>query len=185
MSRKGDDLFVLNGIVKGLAVNVIGVYNFFGELLFKFELLEKSQASLEEALRKLKASDSIDAAAIEKTEKALSDIVTSMQKLNDQLDTVNGILVAVEFIGDITEKAIDAVVDLEGDFKVSERVKSTLISSVDEVKKASKKIEEETKRLAEEEEKARQEAVRKEEDAAASAKKAAEDAAAASKKKDD
>ena len=117
---------------------VRGIYNYLAGLDGKYELLSKAQASLEGALEKLKAQDSVDPAAVEKVESALASTKAKIEEINDEYDLVGGGVTALGVIGDLVEKTVAKVGELNEEYELTGKAKEALSGAVSKAKDAAK-----------------------------------------------
>lgn len=125
-------------IVSAVSKSAIEVYNYLAGLDSKYELLTKAQTSLENALEKLKAQDSVDPAAVEKVEKALASTKAKIAEINDEYDVVGAGVTALGVIGDLVEKTVAKVGELNQEYQLTDKAKEALSGAVAKAKDAAK-----------------------------------------------
>lgn len=124
--------------VSAVSKSAIQIYNYLAGLDGKYELLSKAQASLEGALEKLKAQDSVDPAAVEKVESALASTKAKIEEINDEYDLVGGGVTALGVIGDLVEKTVVKVGELNEEYELTGKAKEALSGAVSKAKDAAK-----------------------------------------------
>jgi hypothetical protein len=117
-------------VIQAVSKSSIQVYNYLTTLDGKYELLKKAQDSLQSSLDKLKAQGSVDPETVTKVETALSNTRSKIAEINDEYDLVGGGLTALGVIGDLVEKAINKVGELNSEYKISDRALESLRSAV-------------------------------------------------------
>ena len=125
-------------VVSAVSKSAIQIYNYLAGLDGKYELLSKAQASLEGALEKLKAQDSVDPAAVEKVESALASTKAKIEEINDEYDLVGGGVTALGVIGDLVEKTVAKVGELNEEYELTGKAKEALSGAVSKAKDAAK-----------------------------------------------
>jgi len=125
-------------VVSALSKSTIEVYNYLLNLDAKYELLTKSQKSLESALSKLKDSDSVDPQAVAKVEKALASTKSKISEINDEYDIVGAGTTALGVLGDLVEKTVKKVGELNEEYKLTDKAKEALGTAVSKAKDVKK-----------------------------------------------
>lgn len=125
-------------IVNAISKSSIQVYNYLTTVDNKYEVLNKAKASLEKALDKLKASESVDPEAIQKVETALANTKSKIEEINDEYDLVGGATTALGIVGDLVEKAIKKAGELNEEYQLSDKAIDALKGAVDKAKAATK-----------------------------------------------
>lgn len=128
----------VSDVVKAVSKTGIEVFNYLSTLDAKYEILIKAQNSLQNSLDKLKNSDSVDKEAISKVEKALANVKSKIAEINDEYDLVGGGVTALGVVGDLVEKAVKKVSDLNQEYQLSEKAMASLKSAVEKAKDAAK-----------------------------------------------
>lgn len=126
-------------VVGAVSKTAIEVYNYLATLDSKYEVLAKAQKSLESALDKLKAQDSVDPEAIEKVEAALASTKSKIAEINDEYDLVGTGMTALGVVGDLVEKTVKKIGELNEEYMLTDKAKSALASAVDKAKEAAAK----------------------------------------------
>jgi len=124
-------------VISGVSKSSIQVYNYLTQLDSKYEILSKAQASLEDSLQKLKAQGGVDPATIEKVENALSSTKSKITELNDEYDLVGAGTTAFGVVGDLIEKAVKKIGELDEEYKLSDKAKEALSGAVSKAKDAA------------------------------------------------
>lgn len=124
-------------IVSSVSKSAIEVYNYLATLDSKYELLTKAQGSLEKALDKLKAQDSVDPEAVKKVEDALASTKAKISEINDEYDLVGSGVTALGVIGDLVEKTVKKVSELNEEYKLTDKAKDALNSAIAKAKEAA------------------------------------------------
>jgi len=126
----------VNDVVRAVSGTSIEIYNYLNKLDAKYEILTKTQASLQEALKKLKDSQS-DAATIEKVEAALASTTSKIQDINDEYDLVGAGTTALGVLGDFIDQAVEKVGELNDEYKLTDKALDSLKAAVDKAKSAA------------------------------------------------
>jgi len=127
-------------IVGQVSTTAIEVYNYLANLDSKFEVLSKAQSSLESALGKLKAQESVDPEAVEKVEKALASTKAKITEVNDEYDLVGAGTTALGVIGDLVEKTVKKASELNEEYSLTGKAKDALDGAVAKAKDAQKNM---------------------------------------------
>eukprot|EP00526_Cylindrotheca_closterium_P029928 CAMPEP_0113617986 /NCGR_PEP_ID=MMETSP0017_2-20120614/9091_1 /TAXON_ID=2856 /ORGANISM="Cylindrotheca closterium" /LENGTH=221 /DNA_ID=CAMNT_0000527455 /DNA_START=55 /DNA_END=720 /DNA_ORIENTATION=+ /assembly_acc=CAM_ASM_000147 len=127
-------------IVGTVSKSAIEVYNYLLNLDSKYEVLNKAQGSLEGALGKLKAQESVDPEAVEKVEKALASTKSKITEVNDEYDLVGAGMTALGVIGDLVEKTVKKVSELNEEYSLTDKAKDALDGAVSKAKDAQKNL---------------------------------------------
>eukprot|EP00980_Cylindrotheca_fusiformis_P004026 scaffold880_cov132-Cylindrotheca_fusiformis.AAC.22 len=125
-------------IVGTVSKSAIEVYNYLATLDSKYEVLKKAKGSLESALDKLKAQDSVDPEAIAKVEKALASTKAKITEINDEYDLVGAGVTALGVVGDLVEKTVKKVSELNEEYALTAKAKDALDGAVSKAKEAQK-----------------------------------------------
>lgn len=125
-------------IVQNVSKSAIEVYNYLATLDAKYEVLSKTQKSLEDALGKIKANDNVDPAAVKKVEDALSSTTKKIKEINDEYDVVGAGNTALGVIGDLVEKAVKEAGKLNEEYKLSDKAMESVSAAVEKAKKIAK-----------------------------------------------
>lgn len=126
----------VNDVVKAVSKTSIEIYNYLSKLDAKYEILTKTQASLQDALTKLKDTQS-DPATIEKVEAALSSTTSKIAELNDEYDVVGAGTTALGVLGDFIDQAVEKAGELNDEYKLTDKAIDALKSAVDKAKTAA------------------------------------------------
>jgi hypothetical protein len=125
-------------VVGGVSKSAIEVYNYLRTLDTKYELLEKAQASLQGAVDKLKAQDTLDKEAVAKVEAALASTTAKMAEVNDEYDLVGAGVTALGVLGDLVEQTVKKVGELNEEYRLTDKAKEALGGAVEKAKDAAK-----------------------------------------------
>jgi len=116
-------------VVQAVSKSSIEIYNYLAKLDAKYELLNKTKASLQQTYEKLKASESIDPETLKKVEDALAGTTAKIAEINEEYDLVGAGVTALGVVGDLIDKAIKKVGELNEEYKLTDK-------ALDAVKKA-------------------------------------------------
>jgi chromosome segregation ATPase len=125
--------------VQGVSKTTIEVFNYLANLDRKYEILQNAKKSLQKSLDKLKESDSVDPATISKVETALANTNAKIKEINDEYDLVGGATTALGVVGDLIEKAVKKVGELNEEYQLSTKAKESLAKAIDKAKEAAAK----------------------------------------------
>jgi len=134
VSKSGNEA---GNIVGAVSKSAIEIYNYLAGLDNKYELLTKAQTSLEKALDKLKAQDSVDPEAVKKVEDALAATKSKISEINDEYDLVGSGVTALGVVGDLVEKTVKKVAELNEEYKLTDKAKEALNTAVAKAKEAA------------------------------------------------
>lgn len=126
-------------VVGAVSKSAIEVYNYLATLDNKYEVLGKAQSSLESALEKLKAQDSVDPDAVKKVEDALASTKSKISEINDEYDLLGTGMTALGVIGDLVEKTVKKIGELNEEYLLTDKAKTALSSAVEKAKDAAAK----------------------------------------------
>ncbi len=126
--------------VQAVSKSSIEVFNYLANLDKKYEVLEKTKASLQDSLDKLKANGSVNPETISKVENTLKNTNDKIKELNDEYDLVGGATTALGVVGDLVEKAVKKAGELNAEYNLSDKAKDSLSKAVDKAKEASKNV---------------------------------------------
>ena len=118
MSRQeGDEM---SRVVRSVSQTAIEVYNYVVKMDAKHNLMNKSKASLEGALQKLKQSEGGE--VLDKVEHVVGGTVGQVVKMSEELDLWSDTMGILGVVGDIVEKTVHTVGKLGDEFKVFDRL---------------------------------------------------------------
>eukprot|EP00594_Rhizosolenia_setigera_P004561 CAMPEP_0178954788 /NCGR_PEP_ID=MMETSP0789-20121207/9205_1 /TAXON_ID=3005 /ORGANISM="Rhizosolenia setigera, Strain CCMP 1694" /LENGTH=234 /DNA_ID=CAMNT_0020636269 /DNA_START=378 /DNA_END=1082 /DNA_ORIENTATION=+ len=121
-------------VLSAVSKTSIEVFNYLANLDAKYELLNKSKKSLEEALDKVKANGNVEPDTVKKMEDALSQTTSKIKEINEEYDLVGAGLTAFGVIGDLVEKAVIKAGELNEEYKLTDKAKESLSSAVSKAK---------------------------------------------------
>ncbi|KAL7557147.1 hypothetical protein ACA910_002429 [Epithemia clementina (nom. ined.)] len=127
-------------VVKSVAKASIEVFNYLAALDSKYEALGKAKNSLDDALTKLKSQPNVDPETLTKVEKAISSTKKKVSEINDEYDLVGGGMTALGVIGDLVEKAVQKVGELNKEYKLSDKAVVSLKGAVEKAKEAAENV---------------------------------------------
>lgn len=125
-------------ILSAVSKTSIEIFNYFSKLDSKYELLDKAKVQLENALDKVKSSESANPETIEKIEKALSSTNSKIKEINDEYDLVGVGLTALGVVGDLVEKAVIKAGELNEEYQLSSKATAALSEAVEKAKAANR-----------------------------------------------
>jgi hypothetical protein len=121
-------------IVQTVSKSAIEVYNYLTALDAKYELLLNAQKSLENSLAKVKESDSVNTETVEKIENALASTKAKIEELNDEYDLVGATSTSLGVVGDLVEKAVKKLGELNEEYKLTDKALTAVEGAVDKAK---------------------------------------------------
>lgn len=124
-------------VLSAVSKSSIEIFNYVSKLDSKYEVLDKAKGQLENALEKVKKSDSANPETIEKIENALKNTNSKIREINDEYDLVGTGMTALGVIGDLVEKAIIKAGELNDEYKLSEKATKAITEAVEKAKKAA------------------------------------------------
>jgi len=123
-------------ILSAVSKSSIEIFNYFSKLDSKYEVLDKAKVQLENALEKVKSSETSNPETIEKIESALSSTNKKIKEINDEYDLVGTGMTALGVIGDLVEKAIIKAGELNEEYELSSKATKALSDAVEKAKAA-------------------------------------------------
>ena len=127
LSKRDSDL---SAVVKSISRTAIDIGNFLLKLESKYDLLYNTKVSLEDVLKRLKATDGVNAEAVEKVEKVLAKTVARMVVISEEYDLWGEATGALTFVGEIVEKTVVKLDSLNKDYAVTDRLWGLVNDSV-------------------------------------------------------
>lgn len=128
----------IGDVVQAVSKSSIEVYNYLATLDAKYEVLTKAQDSLKDALEKVKSADSVNPETVKKVEDALANTSSKISEINNEYDLVGAGSTALGVVGDLVEKAVVKLGDLNDEYKLTEKAQESLKGAVDKAKDATK-----------------------------------------------
>jgi hypothetical protein len=126
--------------VQAVSKTSIELFNYFANLDKKYQVLQSAQNSLQKSLDKLKSSGSVDPSTITKVETALATTNAKIKELNDEYDLVGGTTTALGILGDLVEKSVKKISELNTEYQLSDKAKQSLTKAVEKAKEAAKTV---------------------------------------------
>lgn len=126
-------------VVGAVSKTALEAYNYLATLDSKYELLGSAQDSLENALDNLKSQDKVNPDTVQKVENALASTKATIQEVNDEYDLVGSGMTALGVVGDLIEKTVLKVGELNEEYQLTDKAKEALSSAVDKAKDAAAK----------------------------------------------
>eukprot|EP00814_Leptocylindrus_danicus_P022859 CAMPEP_0116026514 /NCGR_PEP_ID=MMETSP0321-20121206/13914_1 /TAXON_ID=163516 /ORGANISM="Leptocylindrus danicus var. danicus, Strain B650" /LENGTH=218 /DNA_ID=CAMNT_0003499363 /DNA_START=102 /DNA_END=758 /DNA_ORIENTATION=+ len=124
-------------ITQAVSKTSIEIFNYLLKLDSKYEVLTKAQASLAEAIEKVKANGNVQPETLEKLESAYASTTSKINEINEEYDLVGSGMTALGVIGDLVEKAIKKAGELNEEYKLTDKAMSSVNNAVSS---ASKKV---------------------------------------------
>jgi hypothetical protein len=121
-------------VVSAVSKSSIEVYNYLTKLDDKYELLTKAKSALEESLEKLKSNDSVNPETVQKVEAALANTTSKIKEVNEEYDLVGAGVTALGVVGDLVEKAIKKIGELNDEYKLTDKAMEAVKKGVSEAK---------------------------------------------------
>jgi hypothetical protein len=127
-------------VVQAVSKSSIEVFNYLANLDKKYQILQSAQNSLQKSLDKLKESGTVSPGTIEKVETALATTNAKIKELNDEYDLVGGSTTVLGIVGDLVEKGVKKVSELNAEYNLSDKAKQSLAKAVEKAKEAAKTV---------------------------------------------
>jgi len=127
-------------IVSAVSKTSLEVYNYLAKVDAKYELVSKAQESLENSLKKLKESDTVDPETVKKVETALTNTTSKLKEINEEYDLVGAGVTALGVVGDLVEKAVSKAGELNEEYKLSDKALAAVKEAVEKAKTAASEI---------------------------------------------
>lgn len=124
-------------VLSAVSSSSIQIYNYLVKLDSKYDVLEKTKASLEAALDKVKDNDSVSPETVEKVETALASTTSKLNEINEEYDLVGTGVTALGIVGDLIEKAVVKASELNEEYKLTDKALEALTSGVEKAKDAA------------------------------------------------
>ena len=116
-SKQDEDI---SEVVKAVSVSAIQTFNYVTKVNDRYEILEKTQASLEAILDGLRENPSVDAAVVDQVETALIKTAERMAELNQKFDVPGATSNYLGVIGGLVERTVKGVANLNEQYKLTE-----------------------------------------------------------------
>jgi len=120
-------------VARSVSTAAIEVYNYLANLDAKYALLKNAQASLQEALDKVKSQNAGNE-TIEKVEKALASTTDKIKEVNDEYDLVGAGVTSLGVVGDLVEKAVAKAGELNEEYQLTDKATSALKDATEKAK---------------------------------------------------
>jgi len=119
-------------IVDTASQTALLIYNFLAQFERDNKIVDGTFKLIEGAVDKAKQSEE-GGETIASLENTLGGVAKSVEKLNEDFDLVGGAGTVLNSVGDLVEDSVDKVVDLNDQFKLTERVGSVVKGAVAKV----------------------------------------------------
>lgn len=119
--------------VRAVGKNAIEAFNFWTNLNAKYDVTGKAATSLDTAVDKLKDSSG-STEAIDKAKQTIKDISSQAGKLSTEYDIPAKAKQALGVAGELADTAIVKGVELEKEYKLTEKVTDSIKKSIDSAK---------------------------------------------------
>lgn len=127
-------------VVQAVSKSSIEVFNYMANLDKKYQILQSAKNTLQKSLDKLKDSGSVDPATITKVETALANTNAKIKELNDEYDLIGGSTTVLGVVGDLVEKGVKKISELNSEYQLSDKAKQSLAKAVEKAKEAAKTV---------------------------------------------
>jgi len=107
-------------VVDTASLAALNVYNFVAQFESDNKILDSTFKFVGKMLEKVKESEAGE--TVSKVESTLGGIVNKVEDLNDEYDLVGGTETLLGAVGGLIEVSVDKVVELNGEYKLTERV---------------------------------------------------------------
>jgi prefoldin subunit 5 len=124
-------------VVQAVSKSSIEVYNYLAKLDAKYELLNKTKASLQQTYDKLKATESVDPETLKKVEDAIAGTTAKISEINEEYDLVGAGVTALGVVGDVIDKAIKKVGELNEEYKLTDKALDAVKKAIESAKATS------------------------------------------------
>ena len=108
------------------------IYNFLAQFERDNKIVDGTFRLIEGAVDKAKQSEE-GGETIASLENTLGGVAKTVEKLNEDFDLVGGAGTVLNSVGDLVEDSVDKVIDLNDQFKLTERVGSVVKGAVAKV----------------------------------------------------
>lgn len=120
-------------IVDTASQTALLLYNFLARIEKENNLVDGTFRVLENGVDKLKATESPAAEVVLQLESTLGNIAKKVEEWNDDYDFVNGAGTVLNSVGDLVEMSVDRVVELNEEYRLTERVGEVVRETVKKV----------------------------------------------------
>ena len=124
LSRKDDDdqssTTSPKKVVDTASLAALNVYNFVAQFESDNKIFDSTFKFLGNMLEKVKDTEAGE--AVSKVESTLGGVFNKVEDLNDEYDLVGGTETLLGAVGGLIEVSVDKVVELNGEYKLSDRV---------------------------------------------------------------
>jgi len=134
---KKDGMGEVNELVQGISKASLNTINWFGRLDSKYSVLGKLSESLDNSLEQLKNSEGESAETVKKIEETVSKTTKQIQQLADEIDLIEGGKQALGAVGDVLETSIDKALNVNEEYKLTDRAAGAAKKAIDKVKESN------------------------------------------------
>lgn len=120
-------------IVDTASQTALLLYNFLARFEKENNIVDTTLRLMESTVDKLKSTDSPASSAIVQLESTLGGIAKRVEEWNDDYDFVNGAGTVLNSVGDLVEISVDKVVELNEEYRLTERVGGVVRETVKKV----------------------------------------------------
>lgn len=120
-------------IVDAASQTALLAYNFLAQFEKDNKVVDSTFKLMEKVVDKAKEADSPAGDALVTLESTLGGIASKVEELNDDYDLVGGAGTVLESVADLVEIGVDKVVELNDEFKLTDRVEGVVKGAVGKV----------------------------------------------------
>ncbi|KAL7490131.1 hypothetical protein ACHAW6_015849 [Cyclotella cf. meneghiniana] len=120
-------------IVDAASRTALLLYNFLARFERENDVVDSALRILEGGVDRLKSGESPASEAVVRLEETLGGVVKKVEEWNDDYDFVNGAGTVLNSVGDLVEVSVDKVVELNEEYRLTERVGGVIKETVKKV----------------------------------------------------
>ena len=120
-------------VVEEASQTALLAYNFVSQFERDNKIFDSVLSFLERAVDKVKGTDSPAVDAIVALESTLGGIANRVEEWNDDYDLLGGVGTVLDSVGDLVEIGVDKVVELNGEYKLTDRAMGVVKGAVGRV----------------------------------------------------
>ena len=115
-------------VVDTASLTALNAYNFVAQFESDNKILDSAFKFLGKMLDKVKDTEAGE--TVSKVESTLGGVVNKVEDLNDEYDLVGGTETLLGAVGDLIEVSVDKVAELNGEYKLTDRVSGAIKDQV-------------------------------------------------------
>lgn len=123
--------FEFGCVVQAISKSFLHMYNFFVALDSELHIISKAKTLLENFFVDIKVFGNLDSKTTSKIKSTFSSIIMTIRCSNNKQNFISSFLTILNLVGDLVEKVVGTAVDINDDYRLTERavdlIKNTVI----------------------------------------------------------